>query len=81
MSPYTTPSTASSSAGRRPVAGADAGLLDPPGPLEHLGLGDAEPLPERGVRPSHDGEVPLQRVQQLAIDVVELVGLSGDGRI
>ena len=39
----------------------------------HLGLGDAEALAEHRVGPGLEGEVPLHRVEQLAVDVVELV--------
>ena len=44
----------------------------------HVGLGEAEPFSECGVGPGHDGEVPLERVQQLPIDVVELAVVLRD---
>ena len=44
----------------------------------HVGLGEAEPFTECGEGPGDDGKVPLERVQQLPIDVVELAVVLRD---
>ncbi len=48
--------------------------------LADLGLGDAEPLAEHRVRRGVEREVPLHRVQELAVEVVESWASPGSGR-
>ena len=50
-----------------------AELLDPGDPRPHRGLVEAEALAERGVRAGLEREVPLDRVQQLAVEGLEVV--------
>ena len=59
-----------------------AELLDPRDPVADFGLGETEALAERGVRPGLEREVPLHRVQQLAVEFLELsvVGHGAHGR-
>ena len=53
-----------------------AELLHLGDPRAHLGFGDAEALAERRERPRLEGEVPLHRVEQLAVELFELVVAS-----
>ena len=45
-------------------------------PFHHVGLGDPEPLAQCGERRGDQGEVPLDRIEQLFVEILELCHCS-----